>query len=195
MPKVIDHRKRKELIVKTALKVYDEGGLKEANLSRIAQECGLSRTTVYQYFKDISDVFNFLVKTHTDRFFEKYTSEEWSKGTFYERLVNIINDVVNTEDTYSTEISRFMRSLNTLDIDMDDIIRHRTARLKLFLSRLIRSGIKEGSIVKCKSNKVVDSLITMIISYAFMIAFFPKRRENAKLVVKDYLNQLSSEKS
>ena len=58
MPKKIDHEQRKVEIMSAALEVYAQEG-KNANLSLIAAKCGLSRTTVYQYFKDESQLYQY----------------------------------------------------------------------------------------------------------------------------------------
>ena len=52
MPKKIDHEARKEKILHTALRVFGREGYRDSNLSLIASECGISRPTIYQYFKD-----------------------------------------------------------------------------------------------------------------------------------------------
>lgn len=192
MPKVIDHKKRKDLIVKTALRVYDEGGLKEANLSRIAQECNLSRTTVYQYFKDVSDVFNYLVKTQTDKMLQKYLSEEWNKGNCYERLRRITADIIVMAETYKPEIVRFVRSLSAIEASIENIVHHRTAKLRLFLSRLVRGGIKDGSIRSCKSIETTEKLMALMLSYGFMLAYFPESAEFSRSLVTDYVDYISS---
>ncbi|MCR5761000.1 MAG: TetR/AcrR family transcriptional regulator [Sphaerochaetaceae bacterium] len=195
MPKVIDHKKRKDLIVKTALRVYDEGGLKEANLSRIAQEANLSRTTVYQYFKDVSDVFNYLVKTQTDKILQKYLSEEWSQGSSSERLRRITADIIDTADKYKVEIIRFVKSINAIDANIENIVHHRTAKLRLFLSRLVRGGIREGSIRKCSSTEATEKIMAIMLSYGFMLAYFPESAEFSRTSVTDYVDYLSSSSS
>ena len=67
MPKKIDHEKRKEKILQTALKVFAREGYKDANLSLIATECGISRPTIYQYFKNKEQIYYFAVKLVTGR--------------------------------------------------------------------------------------------------------------------------------
>ena len=65
MPKKIDHEERKEKILQTALKVFAREGYRDSNLSLIAIECGVSRPTIYQYFKDKEEIYYYEVKLVT----------------------------------------------------------------------------------------------------------------------------------
>jgi AcrR family transcriptional regulator len=67
MPKKIDHEERKEKILQTALKVFAREGYRDSNLSLIATECGISRPTIYQYFKDKEQIYYYAVKLVTGR--------------------------------------------------------------------------------------------------------------------------------
>ena len=67
MPKKVDKEERKELIMNSALAVFAREGYREANLSLIAEESGISRPTVYQYFNDKNDIYYYAVKLVTGK--------------------------------------------------------------------------------------------------------------------------------
>ena len=98
MPKKIDHEQRKIQIMNAALEVYAQEG-RNTNLSMIAAKCDLSRTTVYQYFKDEAQLYQYAVKYTTDLAFSQYTSEKWEKITDpVEKLSRISEDILNKAD-------------------------------------------------------------------------------------------------
>ena len=72
MPKKIDHEQRKINILNNALKVFAQEGYKNSNLSLIAKKSGISRPTIYQYFKDKDEIYYYAVKLVTGNMFEKY---------------------------------------------------------------------------------------------------------------------------
>ena len=72
MPKKIDHEERKVIILKKALEIFARDGYRDSNLSSIAEECGLSRPTLYQYFKDKKEIYYYAVKLITGKMFTKY---------------------------------------------------------------------------------------------------------------------------
>lgn len=192
MPKRIDHEKRKIEILYAALEVYATEG-QNANLSLIASKCGLSRTTVYQYFKDESDLYHYAIKYTTDNTFARYTSPEWEAITDpIEKLSKITVDIMDCADSYCRQVSNFIKGLDQVE-DLSEQIKHRTAKLTLFFSRLIRQGIKEGRIRKCSPQDTANKLEVMLESYLFHMVYFPQNTIRVREVVADIINGISIE--
>lgn len=62
MPKVVDFEQRKQEIIEKAMKVFIEKGYHNTNLADIAKECNMGRTTLYQYFKDKDEIFDYVAE-------------------------------------------------------------------------------------------------------------------------------------
>ena len=186
MPKKIDHDKRKTEIMAAALEVYAREG-KNANLSLIASACGLSRTTVYQYFKDESQLYQEAVKYTTDLAFSKYSSEKWkSVSDPVEKLHMIVNDIMNQADTYEKQVGNFLKMIDRFE-DLPEIVSRRTAKLNLFFARLIRQAIKDGKMKKCSPQDVADKLTIMLETYLFHMVYFPQNRQKVREIVNDLI--------
>lgn len=56
MPKIVDFEARRREIAEKAVAVMVRDGIQEANLGKVADLCGLGRTTLYQYFRNIEEV-------------------------------------------------------------------------------------------------------------------------------------------
>ena len=187
MPKKIDHEKRKVEIMSAALEVYAQEG-KNANLSLIAAQCGLSRTTVYQYFKDESQLYQYAVKYTTDLAFSQYTSEKWAKITDpVEKISRISEDILNKADTYEKQVSNFIRMLDQFDKDLQETVARRTAKLNLFFARLIRQAIKEGKMRKCSAQDVAEKLTIMLETYLFHMVLFPQNKPKIREIIHDLI--------
>lgn len=186
MPRKIDHEKRKVEIVYAALEVYAQEG-KNANLSLIASRCGLSRTTVYQYFKDETELYQYAVKYTTDLAFSQYTSEKWAQITNpVEKLDKITQDILNKADAYEKQVRNFIRMIDKID-ELADLIKRRTARLNLFFSRLVRQAVKQGLMNDCKPKDIADNLEVMLETYLFHMVYFPQNREKVRQIIKDLI--------
>lgn len=61
MPKVVDHEARKRRIVDLALELFAKRGYHAASFGDIADACGLSRTNVYNYFKNKDEIFYYAI--------------------------------------------------------------------------------------------------------------------------------------
>ena len=187
MPKKIDHEQRKIQIMNAALEVYAQEG-RNTNLSMIAARCGLSRTTVYQYFKDEPQLYQYAVKYTTDLAFSQYTSEKWTSITDpVEKLKKITEDILNKADTYERQVGNFLKMLDGEE-DLTETVNRRTAKLNLFFSRLVRQAIKEGKMKKCKPNDVADKLEIMLETYLFHMVYFPQNKTKVREIISDIIN-------
>lgn len=186
MPKKIDHEKRKIEIMSAALEIYAKEG-RNANLSMIASSCGLSRTTVYQYFKDESQLYQYAVKYTTDLAFSQYTSEKWEAiKDPVEKLTGITEDILNKADTYQMQVVNFMKMVDKFD-DLPETVSRRTAKLNLFFARLIRQAIKEGKMQKCGAQDVADKITIMLETYLFHMVYFPQNKEKIREIIHDLI--------
>lgn len=196
MPKKVDREERKELILKSALAVFSREGYRDANLSLIAEESGISRPTVYQYFNDKNDIFYYAAKLVTGRMFHKYSDIAWAEGDEDEidRILTICEDVLDyaaSNDAAISNLLEFMLSEKKRGVDFSVIIEKRTIKLIILIKRLIRQGVSEGRIKKCNVEEVSRNIFNLIESCCFQVAFFRTYdRHTALSLITSYLNFL-----
>jgi TetR/AcrR family transcriptional regulator len=193
MPKKIDHEARKEKILQTALRVFGREGYKDSNLSLIASECGISRPTIYQYFRDKEDIYYYAVKLVTGRMFNKYASFAWSSEQDYiYRVTHICLDIMQTASQHNKELTSLvdvMLQMKKEGRDFNEIILRRTAKLTILFKRLLRVGIQEGQIIECDLNMVADNLLLLLESACFQVAFLDTfDMELSKTLIASYLD-------
>ena len=63
---VVEHDKRKREILDKALDVFVEEGYEDATFQKIADRCGITRTTLYIYFKNKREIFLWSIKQLTE---------------------------------------------------------------------------------------------------------------------------------
>lgn len=192
MPKKIDHEQRKEKILQTALKVFAREGYRDSNLSLIATECGISRPTIYQYFKDKEEIYYYAVKLVTGRMFNKYATFAWSTDQNYiVRITNICLDIMQTASEHDGELTSLvdvMLQMKKEGRDFNEIILRRTAKLTILFKRLLRMGIKAGDIISCDVNRLADHLLLLLESSCFQVAFLDTfDMQHSKHLVSTYL--------
>jgi AcrR family transcriptional regulator len=59
---LVEHDKRRQEILKKALEVFVDEGFENATFQKIADRCGITRTTLYIYFKNKKEIFNYSLK-------------------------------------------------------------------------------------------------------------------------------------
>jgi AcrR family transcriptional regulator len=194
MPKKIDHEQRKVKILQTALDVFAKEGYKDSNLSLIAQECGISRPTIYQYFKDKDEIYYYAVKLVTGKMFEKYVDFAWnSDDNVLDRVISICSDIIDTgvehigELTSLVDVMFYMRKEGT---DFNSVILRRTAKLNILFKRLLRLGLDRGDIKEGTSiDKVTEHIVLLLESFCIELAFLElKDATKNKDLISNYLN-------
>ena len=195
MPKKIDHEERKINILKKALEIFARDGYRDSNLSTIAQECGLSRPTLYQYFKDKKEIYYYAVKLVTGKMFMKYSQMAWDLeyGNTIDRICWICCDIVDQAVESEGELQSLMDVMlqsKREHVDFSDIIMKRTAKLTILFKRLLNNGIQNGEIIKsCDIEMVSRHLFTLLEAFCFQIAFLGNfSASDSKAFIATYLD-------
>ncbi|MCK9192084.1 MAG: TetR/AcrR family transcriptional regulator [Sphaerochaetaceae bacterium] len=193
MPKKINHDLRKEKILKTALDVFAREGYKDSNLSLIAHECGISRPTIYQYFKDKEEIYYFAVKLVTGRMFKKYADYAWSNDeNAMDRIFWICNDVLEYGIAHLAELSSLvdvMILMKREGTDFNKVILKRTAKLNILFKRLLRQGKDAGDIVSDINIEEITEHITFLLESFCLEAVFlgAENLDKSKDIIYRYL--------
>lgn len=62
---VVEHEKRKKEILEKSLELFIAEGYEDVTYQKIADRCGITRTTLYIYFKNKREIFSFSIKQLT----------------------------------------------------------------------------------------------------------------------------------
>lgn len=195
MPKIIDHDKRKEEILTTALAVFAKEGYKDSNLSLIAQECGISRPTIYQYFHDKEEIYYYAVKLVTGNMFRQYADIAWSsEGSICEKLKGICSDIIRTGYEHQQSLMALVDVMILLRKEgkkFTDVIMKRTVKLNILFKRLLRLGIERGELRALSVNDVTGHLMTLLEAFCFQIAFLDSYHPDSSIELLDiYIESL-----
>ena len=63
MATVVEHDKRKQEILEKSLDVFMDEGYEDVTFQKIADRCGITRTTLYIYFKNKKEIRKLLLIT------------------------------------------------------------------------------------------------------------------------------------
>ena len=71
---VVEHDKRKHEILEKSLDVFIEEGYEDVTFQKIADRCGITRTTLYIYFKNKREIFLWIIKLLLAGLFDELVS-------------------------------------------------------------------------------------------------------------------------
>ncbi|BDC96891.1 MULTISPECIES: TetR/AcrR family transcriptional regulator [Treponema] len=145
---IVEHDKRKRDILEKSLELFCREGFDDVTFQKIADACGVTRTTLYIYFRNKQEIFVWSIRHLTEQ--------------IERRLVEIIDDKTISADEclrqvvcwIVTECGNYHRLFKVLlpylisiekeGIDSGSRVRRRVIRIKHILNSILIRGTKEG---------------------------------------------------
>ncbi len=175
---VVEHEKRRYEILERALDIFVEEGYEDATFQKIADRCGITRTTLYLYFKNKREIFVWSIKQLTDGV-EKYLREVMandglSYGERLERVMFTIIDRCTENRKLFNVVLTYLLQVQKTGKDPDSRVKRRTIRLRHLLSQIIIAGKTAGAFRDCNVKDANELFYGMVESAIFRIAILDR---------------------
>ena len=147
---VVEHEKRRYEILEKALDVFVDEGFWDVTFQKIADRCGITRTTLYIYFKNKREIFNFSIKQFLQNLENNINDIRNKKALSHtEKLIQVMNVIFERLEENSRLLSVVMYYLvHSMkmkgDFDPDYRVRRRTVRVRRILATILIEGIRAG---------------------------------------------------
>jgi AcrR family transcriptional regulator len=192
---VVEHEKRRKEILEKALDVFITEGYVDATFQKIADKCRITRTTLYLYFKNKRDIFNYsikqlLAKLEEDILLTLSDSSLDSVEKIIEVLMKIFGHIEENRLLLSV-ILDYLLHISKGSGNPAKPVRRRTLRLRHILSSLMIEGIKSGKLKPVNVKTADDYLYSFIEAAIFRLAVLRQEtvgdlRETALFAVKQF---------
>lgn len=171
---IVEHEKRKREILDKALDVFVEEGYEDATFQKIADKCGITRTTLYIYFKNKREIFMWSIKQLTEglekSLLETMTNENLTSAEILKNVVvKILEKCVNNRRLFSVLLT-YLLQLQKTGKDPGERVRRRTIRLRHLLSKIIIDGINKGEFKDVNVKACNEMFYSLIESTVFRLA-------------------------
>jgi AcrR family transcriptional regulator len=192
---VVEHDKRQKQILKKALDVFVEEGFENTTYQKIADRCKITRTTLYLYFRNRREIFNYSIKQLLSDVEKDIVSVKENSALSYpdkiRKTISVILDRLEENRRLLSVILDYLLSLSRTagsetpakeeDFSLPDArVRRRTIRLRHILATMIIGGIKAGEL-KQVDVAAADNLLYGIIETAIFRLAVLKRNSAAEL--------------
>ena len=173
MTSILEHDQRKHEILQKALDVIIEEGFEDVTFQKIANRCGITRTTLYIYFKNKREIFLWSIKQLTARLEAELVSIVKDKSVSAETalrsmLEKIIDECQENQKLFSVLLP-YLLQLQKSGIDSGERVRRRVIRLRHLLSLLVIQGIKNGEFNNINVKDTNELLYSFIESAIFRL--------------------------
>jgi AcrR family transcriptional regulator len=181
---VVEHDKRRQEILKKALDVFIDEGFENVTFQKIADRCGITRTTLYIYFKNKKEIFNYSIKNlllgvERDLLWVRKDKSLNSIEKVIKVLTLIIERLEENQRLLSI-ILNYLLYLSKSDSNPDSRVRRRTIRMRHILATMIIEGIRAGEIKPVNVRTMDDLLYGLIEAAIFRLAVL-KRTDAGEL--------------
>ena len=178
---MVEHEKRRREILEKALDVFMDEGFENVTFQKIAARCGITRTTLYIYFKNKKEIFNYSIKQLLGELERRIggirKNKELNCAGRLTQVLTIIIDALEENRRLLTVILNYLRYLSKSNANPDDRVRRRTLRLRHILATMVIEGIRDGELAPVNVRAADDLLYGIIESAIFRLTIL--ERESA----------------
>ncbi|MDR0718103.1 MAG: TetR/AcrR family transcriptional regulator [Treponema sp.] len=176
---VVEHDERRHNILSKALDVFMDEGFEDVTFQKIADRCGITRTTLYIYFKNKKDIFNFSIKQLLQDVENDILLAKKVKNISHtEKLIRVMTVIIERLEENRRLLSVVLNYLFFIaksDYDPDKRVRRRTVKLRHILATMINDGVKDGEFFPVNVKDADELLYSFVESAVFRLAIL--RRE------------------
>ena len=192
---IVEHEKRRVEILENSLAVFMDDGFEGATFQRIADRCGITRTTLYIYFKNKREIFNYSIKqlllTAEKSILEIRAQKSKSSVEKITMVILDVLDLLEQNQKLLSVILDYLLHISKNDANPEMRIRRRTLRLRHILSSMVIEGIKTGELKKINIKTVDDYLYSIIEAAIFHLVVLKRKdikelRATAVFAVKQF---------
>jgi AcrR family transcriptional regulator len=181
---VVEHEKRRREILKKALDVFMDEGFEDASFRKIADRCGITRTTLYIYFKNKKEIFNYSIKQLLQEVENEITEVRKDCGLSHtEKLIKVMTVILEKLEENRQLLAvvlNYLFYISKSGYDPDYRVRRRTVRMRHILASMIIEGARAGEFAKINVKDAVAVLYSMLESAIFRLAAL-RRSDAAEL--------------
>ena len=135
-PIVVDRVKKEQKIARAALKLFSTKGFRGTNVGRIAEEAGIGKGTLYEYFRSKSDIFLAAAREWIEQFQKRFES----------RLSEIQDPIQQ------------LHAIARMNVELVDPLDPANARMTV---EVIRQGMLEDGVLHGRRYELRDMMLGM----------------------------------
>ena len=193
---VIEHEKRRHEILQKSLDVFIEEGYDDVTFQKIADRCGITRTTLYIYFKNKQEIFLWSIKQFLGgvemAVQEVIETESDSAETCLRKMLDVLVDAIEENHKLIKVLQIHLIQLEKSGVDTSDRVKHRVIRIRHILNHIIIMGIRNHEFKDMNVATANDLIYSLIEAAMFRVSVLSEKkvseiRELFKIAVDGFL--------
>ena len=171
---VVEHDKRKHEILQKSFELFCREGYEDVTFQKIADACGITRTTLYIYFKNKKEIFSWSIKQLSEELqkalLEIIADESLSNEECLRKTLEWVIEMCAQKQQLFHVLLPYLINLQKSGASPAERVNRRVLKAKHLLNMIIIRGQKAGEFRKLPVGEVNDLLYSLIESAIFRIA-------------------------
>ncbi len=171
---IVEHEKRRHEILGKSLDLFIEEGYENVTFQKIADRCGITRTTLYIYFKNKQEIFVSSIKELTDKLEEQLKEiifqKDLSAADCLKKFVCHILDQCESYKRFFKILLVYLIQIQKTGVDAGKRVDRRVLKLRHMLNIIIIRGKETGEFKDVPIKQTTDILYTLLESGVFRLA-------------------------
>jgi AcrR family transcriptional regulator len=162
---VIDHAARRRAIIAKSIQLFAEQGYDGVTYQKIADSCGIARTTLYKYFHSKRQIFNYAIwevaRILIDRFAEILNPNE-AVVVRLDRLLHAVLQLLFEQRIILTVILDYVLAAQRTGQDLARVIASHTIGLRRIIHSLIVEGVRKGELRNISARLATEQIYALL---------------------------------
>jgi AcrR family transcriptional regulator len=176
---VVEHEKRQKEILEKALDVFVDEGFENATFQKISDRCGITRTTLYTYFRNKREIFNYSIKLLLAKVEQgiRLVLSDTSLASV-DKITKVLFDIFEQLEENRRLLSvilEFLLHLSKNSGSPEQRIRRRTLRLRHILASMVIEGVRTGELKPVNVKTADDYLYSLVEAAIFRIVVLQRK--------------------
>ncbi|MDA3924148.1 MAG: helix-turn-helix domain containing protein [Kiritimatiellae bacterium] len=156
---VIDHDARKSDIIQKSIQLFAEQGYNGVTFQKIADSCGIARTTLYTYFKNKREIFNYAIWDVSNILVDKYDSilqQDIPTIIKLKTIMGAVLELLFDQRMMLTVILDYILAAQRAGLNTQKDITSHTIALRRIIQGLIVGGMRKGELKRANPALATD---------------------------------------
>jgi len=169
---------KKEDIIASARNLFNKYNFDKVSMEEIAKKAGVTKKTIYSYFKDKQELFEYFISEELNCIKEKIEQTAKKDETFLEKISENLNSILTINDNNQL-LFNLIDERSEKNFHNQDFFRVYETKIISYLEKKINDEIKNGNIRKCDAKLTAFIIYKTIYSITFEYA---KITDNKKII-------------
>ena len=196
---VVEHEKRKREILEKSFQLFIEDGYEDVTYQKIADKCGITRTTLYIYFKNKREIFLWSIKQLTNDVEQELIgiikNNQIDSIECLKRIFLCIIDIAESNRAFFRVLKMNLMQHEKSGVYINDRVTRRVIRIQHLMNMVLIRGQKKDEIKNLPIKEINSLLYCLLETSIFRLGILNQENlDEMRGTVQFVIEQFRTEK-